>query len=67
MTCELGTTSGRQARLANVLRLLLEHFDSGAVVALTPAEQRLAHRLQGALAAFDMSSRVWSEPVAGDV
>lgn len=64
MTCELGTTAGRQARLANVLRLVLEHFDSGSVVALTPAEQRLAHRLQGALAAFEMSSQVWSEPLA---
>jgi hypothetical protein len=63
MTCELGTT-GRQARLANVLRLVLERFDSGSVVALTPAEQRLAHRLQGALAAFDKSSQVWSEPLA---
>jgi hypothetical protein len=58
MTCEFVTISGRQARLANVLRLVLEHFDSGSVVALTPAEQRLAHRLQGALAAFDISSRV---------
>jgi hypothetical protein len=66
MTCEYVMTGGRQARLANVLRLVLEHFDSGSVVALTPAEQRLAHRLQGALAAFDMSSRVWSEPLAGD-
>lgn len=66
MTCEFEATGGRQARLANVLRLLLEHFDSGSVVALTPAEQRLAHRLQGALAAFEMSSRVWSEPVTGD-
>lgn len=66
MTCEFVATESRQARLANVLRLVLEHFDSGSVVALTPAEQRLAHRLQGALAAFDMSSRVWSEPLAGD-
>jgi hypothetical protein len=66
MTCEFETTGSRQARLAHVLRLVLEHFDSGSVVALTPAEQRLAHRLQGALAAFDMSSRVWSEPLAGD-
>ena len=66
MTCEFVTTDSRQARLANVLRLVLEHFDSGSVVALTPADQRLAHRLQGALAAFDMSSRVWSEPLAGD-
>ena len=64
MTCELGATAGRQARLANVLRLLLEHFDSGSVESLTPAEQRLAHRIQGALAAFDMSSQVWSEPLA---
>jgi len=66
MTCEFEATVGREVRLANVLRLVLEHFDSGSVVALTPAEQRLAHRLQGALAAFDMSSRVWSEPLAGD-
>ena len=66
MTCEFGTIGGRQATLANVLRLVMEHFDSGSVVALTPAEQRLAHRLQGALAAFDMSSRVWSEPLVGD-
>ena len=66
MTCEFGTAVDRQTRLANVLRLVLERFDSGSVVALTPAEQRLAHRLQGALAAFDMSSQVWSEPVAGD-
>jgi hypothetical protein len=63
MTSEVLGTAGRQARLANVLRIVLEHFDSGAVVALTPAEQRLAHRLQGALAAFEMSSRVWSEPL----
>jgi len=47
-----------------VLRLVLEHLDSGSVVALTPAELRLAHRLAGALAAFDVSSRVWSEPLA---
>ena len=66
MTCEIETAVGRQTRLANVLRLVLEHLDSGSVVALTPAEQRLAHRLQGALAAFDMSSQVWSEPLAGD-
>ena len=66
MTTEFLGTGGRQARLANVLRTVLEHFDAGAVVALTPAEQRLAHRLQGALAAFDMSSRVWSEPLAND-
>ncbi len=66
MTSEFLGTGGRQARLANVLRMVLEHFDSGAVVALAAAEQRLAHRLQGALAAFDMSSRVWSEPLAGD-
>jgi len=58
---------GRQARLAAVLRLVLEHLDAGAVVAVTPAELRLAHRLQGALAAFDMSSRVWSDPLpSGD-
>jgi hypothetical protein len=48
-----------------VLRLVLDHLDSGSVVALTPAELRLAHRLQGALAAFDVSSQVWSEPLAG--
>jgi hypothetical protein len=66
MTCEFVAPVERQARLATVLRRVLEHFDSGAVVALTPAEQRLAHRLQGALAAFDMSSRVWSEPSGGD-
>lgn len=66
MTCEVVTAGGCQARLANVLRLVLEHFNSGSVVALTPAEQRLAHRLQGALAAFDVSSQVWSEPLAGD-
>jgi len=66
MTCEFVAPVDRQTRLATVLRRVLEHFDSGAVVALTPAEQRLAHRLQGALAAFDMSSRVWSEPSGGD-
>jgi hypothetical protein len=54
----------RQVRLANVLRQVLEHFNSGSVVALTPAEQRLAHRLQAAVAAFDVSSSVWSEPLA---
>jgi hypothetical protein len=64
MTSEVATDGGRPARLATVLRLVLEHFHSGAVVALTPAEQRLAHRLQGALAAFDVSSQVWSEPLA---
>jgi hypothetical protein len=58
-------TPRRQPRLAIVLRLVLEHLDSGSVVALTPAELRLAHRLQGALAAFDVSSQVWSEPLAG--
>ena len=57
--------AGRQPRLAIVLRLVLEHLDSGSVVALTPAELRLAHRLEGALAAFDVSSQVWSEPLAG--
>jgi hypothetical protein len=57
-------TRGRQARLASVLQLVMEEFDSGTVVALTPAEVRLAHRLQGALAAFEMSSQVWSEPLA---
>ena len=58
----------RQARLASVLRLVLEHLDAGAVVAVTPAELRLAHRLHGALAAFEMSARVWSDPLpsAGD-
>ncbi len=66
MTCEFVAPVERQARLATVLRGVLEHFDSGAVVALTPAEQRLARRLQKALAAFDMSSRVWSEPSGGD-
>jgi hypothetical protein len=55
---DVATTASRQARLAHVLQLVMEHFDSGAVVALTPAEQRLAHRLQGALAAFDVSSRL---------
>jgi hypothetical protein len=54
----------RQLRLGAVLRLVLEHLDAGAVVAVTPAEIRLAHRLQGALAAFDVSSRVWSDPLA---
>jgi hypothetical protein len=63
MTIEVAANGGHQARLANVLRLVLEHFHSGSVVALTPAEQRLAHRLQGALAAFDVSSQVWSEPL----
>lgn len=62
MTSDVGTDC--QLRLATVLRQVLEHFHSGSVVALTPAEQRLAHRLQGALAAFDSSSRVWSEPLA---
>jgi hypothetical protein len=66
MTTEFLGTGGREPRLATVLRMVLEHFDSGAVVALTPAEQRLAHRLQGALAAFDVSSRVWSEPLGSD-
>ncbi|MCA1846464.1 MAG: hypothetical protein LC792_25370 [Actinobacteria bacterium] len=64
MMIEAAANGGRQARLANVLRLVLEHFDSGSVVALTPAEQRLALRIQGALAAFDVSSKVWSEPLA---
>ena len=61
MTSEVAAS--RQVRLANVLRQVLEHFDSGSVVALTPAEQRLAHRLQAAVAAFDVSSSVWSEPL----
>ena len=56
--------SDREVRLAAVLRQVLEHFNSGSVVALTPAEQRLAHRLQAAVAAFDVSSSVWSEPLA---
>ena len=64
MSYETTLTDDRQPRLAAVLRLVLEHLDSGSVVAITPAEQRLAHRLQGALAAFDVSSRVWSEPLA---
>ena len=64
MMIEDTTTDGHQPRLAMVLRLVLEHLDSGSVVALTPAEMRLAHRLEGALAAFDVSSRVWSEPLA---
>jgi hypothetical protein len=64
MTSEVRVNGSRQARLANVLRMVMEHFDSGSVVALTPAEQRLALRLQGALAAFDVSSQVWSEPLA---
>ena len=55
----------RQPRLANVLQLVLEHLDSGRVVALTPAEVRLAHRLQGALEAFAVSSQVWGEPLTG--
>jgi hypothetical protein len=54
--------SDRQDRLAAVLRQVLEHFHSGSVVALTPAEQRLAYRLQAAVAAFDVSSSLWSEP-----
>ena len=58
------TESDEQPRLAVVLRLVMEHLDSGSVVALTPAEMRLAHRLEGALAAFDVSSSVWSEPLA---
>lgn len=53
----------RQPRLAAVLRMVLEHLDSGAVVAVTPPELRLALRLQGALAAFEVSSRVWSDPL----
>lgn len=53
----------QQPRLGTVLKLVLEHFDAGAVVARTPAELRLAHRLEGALAAFDVSSRVWSDPL----
>jgi hypothetical protein len=58
------TGTGSRPRLASVLRLVLEHFETGSVVAATPAELRLAHRLQGALAAFDVSSQVWSEPLA---
>jgi hypothetical protein len=64
MTTDLVADGGRQARLANVLRLVMEHLESGNVVALTPAEQRLALRLQGALAAFDVSSQLWNEPLA---
>jgi hypothetical protein len=63
MMSEVPLSEGRQPRLAVVLRIVLEHLDSGSVVAVTPAELRLAHRLQGALAAFDMSSRVWSDPL----
>jgi len=63
MKSEDTSTGGRQPRLAVVLRLVMEHLDSGSVVAVTPAELRLAHRLQGALAAFDMSSRVWADPL----
>jgi len=59
------TGGGARPRLASVLRLVLEHLDTGSVVAVTPAEMRLAYRLQGALAAFDVSSQVWSEPLAG--
>jgi len=67
-TGEVPSPIRQQARLASVLRLVLEHLDAGAVVAVTPAELRLAHRLHGALAAFDMSARVWSDPLpsAGD-
>jgi len=64
MTIQDTMTDGAQPRLAMVLRLVLEHLVSGSVVVLTPAELRLAHRLEGALAAFDVSSRVWSEPLA---
>ena len=60
------TATGPRPRLAAVLRMLLEHLDAGAVVAVTPAELRLAHRLEGALAAFDVSSQVWSEPLAAE-
>lgn len=67
MTFDDTMTESEQPRLAVVLRLVMEHLDSGSVVALTPAEMRLAHRLEGALAAFDVSSSVWSEPlVAGE-
>jgi hypothetical protein len=55
-----------QPRLASVLQQVLDNFASGAVVALTPAEVRLAHRLQGALEAFAVSSQVWSEPLASE-
>jgi len=61
MTSDVSSES--QVRLATVLRQILDHFNDGSVVAVTPAEQRLAHRLQHALAAFDVSSRVWSEPM----
>lgn len=63
MTIESVTMESRQPRLATVLRWALEQFDSGAVVALNPAEQRLAQRLAGALAAFDVSARMWSDPL----
>jgi hypothetical protein len=63
MTIESTTTGTRQLRLAAVLRRVLEQLDSGAVVALSPAERRLAQRLEGALAAFDVSARVWSDPL----
>jgi hypothetical protein len=68
MPSELAMTGARQPRLAVVLRIVLDHLDSGTVVAATPAEQRLAQRLEGALAAFDVSSRVWCDPliVGGD-
>jgi len=60
------TATGPRPRLGAVLRMVLEHLEAGAVVAVTPAEMRLAHRLEGALAAFDMSSRVWSETPVPD-
>jgi hypothetical protein len=63
VTSEVQMEASQQPRLAIVLRLVLEHFDAGAVVARTPAELRLAHRVEGALAAFDVSSRVWSDPL----
>ena len=68
MRSDVVVTEVRRPRLAIVLQLVLEHLESGAVVATTPAEVRLAQRLAGALAAFDVSSRVWCDPlvVGGD-
>lgn len=67
MTSDVTVSGPRpRPRLASVLRMVLDHLEAGAVVAVTPAEQRLAHRLEGALAAFDVSSQVWSEPLAAE-
>lgn len=60
------TVTVPRPRLAAVLRMVLEHLEAGAVVAVTPAELRLAYRLEGALAAFDVSSQVWSESLAAE-